>query len=61
MLVEVEAFLDYAAVERGMSRNTIEAYRNDLAGFITYFTEDARDLESAQPAQAEPFVFHAGR
>lgn len=41
MLVEVEAFLDYAAVERGMSRNTIEAYRNDLAGFITYFTEDA--------------------
>lgn len=35
---EVDAFLHYAAVERGMSPNTVAAYRNDLSGFAMYFT-----------------------
>lgn len=41
MRTEVEAFLDFAAVERGMSRNTVDAYRNDLNGFVRFFEEDA--------------------
>ncbi len=41
MQSEIDAFLHYAAVERGMSGNTVAAYRNDLTGFITYFAEDS--------------------
>lgn len=44
MQAEVDAFLNYAAVERGMSANTVAAYRNDLTGFVFYFTEAADDL-----------------
>ncbi len=40
---EVDAFLHYAAVERGMSGNTVAAYRNDLSGFALYFAEDSDD------------------
>lgn len=36
---EVDAFLNYAAVERGMSPNTVAAYSNDLTGFLLYFAE----------------------
>ena len=38
---EIDAYLHYAAVERGMSANTIAAYRNDLSGIAIYFGEDA--------------------
>lgn len=38
---EIDAYLHYAAVERGMSANTVAAYRNDLTGFACYFGEDA--------------------
>ncbi len=44
MKSEVDAFLHYATVERGMSTNTVSAYRNDLAGFTLYFAEDTGDL-----------------
>lgn len=40
---EVDAFLHYAAVERGMSPNTVAAYRNDLAGFVICFDEAPRN------------------
>ena len=30
------AFLDYLTVEKGLSRNTVEAYRNDLRGFLEH-------------------------
>ena len=32
----VTAFLHYMAAERGSSKNTIDAYRNDLAGFVGF-------------------------
>jgi integrase/recombinase XerD len=32
----VEAFLHYMSAERGSSKNTIDAYRNDLSGFRQY-------------------------
>jgi integrase/recombinase XerD len=38
---EADAFLHYVAVERGMSPNTVAAYRNDLAGFVDFFTNEA--------------------
>lgn len=32
----VEAFLHYLSAERGSSKNTIDAYRNDLGGFVKF-------------------------
>ncbi len=43
---EADAFLHYVAVERGMSPNTVAAYRNDLAGFVDFFANEA-DPENA--------------
>jgi integrase/recombinase XerD len=34
----VKNFLDYMAVERGVSNNTLGAYRNDLCQLATYFS-----------------------
>ena len=37
MLAEVAAFLDYCRIEKGLSDNSIEAYRRDLAKFASYW------------------------
>ena len=39
----VDAFLAYLRVERGLSTNTLDAYRRDLAGFVGHLGE--RELE----------------
>lgn len=38
MLGLVDQFLDYLSVERGLSRNTISSYRQDLAKFTEYLS-----------------------
>lgn len=38
MLDRVEEFLHYLSAERGSSKNTIDAYRNDLNGFAKFAT-----------------------
>jgi integrase/recombinase XerD len=35
----VERFLDYLAVERGLSRNTLDAYRRDLGRYAAFLDE----------------------
>jgi integrase/recombinase XerD len=46
----VEAFLHYLSAERGSSKNTIDAYRSDLKGFVAFL--DTRGSNGATPAQA---------
>lgn len=36
----VEAFLHYLSAERGSSKNTTDAYRNDLTGFLAFLNTD---------------------
>ena len=36
MKESIESFLNHLVVEKGFSRNTLEAYRNDLGQFLTY-------------------------
>ena len=45
----IEAFLHYMSAERGSSRNTIDAYRNDLTRFAGFAAERAN---GAGPAPA---------
>ncbi len=48
MLELVEQFLDYLSVERGLSRNTIVGYRQDLAKFSKYL--DSRRIQKMKEA-----------
>jgi len=39
----VDSFLNHLVVERGFSRNTLEAYRNDLYQFLDFLEEQGHD------------------
>ncbi len=52
MVEDVERFLNYMAVERGVSGNTLAAYRNDLGQLVEFF--DSRDGDGAQWALVDP-------
>lgn len=41
-----KGFLSYLSVERGLSVNTVQAYRRDLQSFLGYLEESGRDLLS---------------
>lgn len=41
MQQEIQSFLEYLSVEKGFSRNTVEAYRNDLTQFREFLLQAA--------------------
>ena len=45
----ISNFLDYLAVERGLSQNTIEAYRNDLQQLASFMQEEATKQGAIPP------------
>ena len=44
----LEEFLAHLSVERGLAQNTLESYRLDLEGFITYCRQRNQDLDLPQ-------------
>jgi integrase/recombinase XerD len=42
LISHVERFLDHLTVERGLSSNTIEAYRRDLSRYVRFLREHGR-------------------
>jgi len=46
MINPVERFLNYLTVEKGLSVNTIESYRNDLSKFRKYLDDIGKDITS---------------
>ena len=40
MIAHIEQFLDYLALERGLARNSLAAYRRDLAAHALFLRED---------------------
>lgn len=60
-LEPLEAFLSYLALERGLSRNTLLAYRRDLdqaAGFLA--AQGAADWRGVTAGQATAWIQHLG-
>jgi integrase/recombinase XerD len=54
---QVQRFLDHLAVERGLSGNTIAAYRRDLARYATFLRSNGvRDARRANAATVASFV-----
>lgn len=52
-----EAYLHYLAVEKGLSRNTLEAYSRDIRAFIEFLKERSlQDLRVVDRATAVQFV-----
>jgi integrase/recombinase XerD len=49
-------FLAHLEFERGLSRNTLAAYRTDLLQFGRYLAEHDRDATSAEPADLSDFL-----
>ena len=53
----IERFLDALWMERGLSDNTLAAYRNDLNQFALWLQDNhARDLTSVDRAQLTDFL-----
>jgi integrase/recombinase XerC len=59
----VEEYLSYLETVRGLSRLTVEAYRNDLSRFVNYCENRGIDAEKARPPELEGFIadLHAER
>jgi integrase/recombinase XerD len=52
----LEAFLVYLGSERGLSQNTLDAYRSDLVGFAAHLSRHGRDARDAGSAELESFM-----
>lgn len=54
---QVERFLDHLSVERGLSPNTIEAYRRDLGRYVQFLgAQGVRDVAEASEQHVAAFV-----
>ncbi len=52
----IENFLDMMSAERGASRNTLEAYRNDLLDFAGHATGRKRSLKTAKRDDVKSYL-----
>ncbi|ERK69862.1 site-specific tyrosine recombinase XerD [Leifsonia aquatica] len=58
---EVDAFLRHVTIERGLSANTVAAYRRDLAVYTAWLDErGAADLREVTSPMVSEFVAHLG-
>ncbi|WP_348786949.1 site-specific tyrosine recombinase XerD [Leifsonia sp. NPDC080035] len=58
---DVDAYLRHVAIERGLSANTVAAYRRDLAVYADWLAaEGADDLRVVTPATVSAYLLHLG-
>ncbi len=58
----IVTFLDALWLEKGLSDNTLQAYRSDLTAFAKWLAQDNRDLVSVLPEHINSYlVFLAGK
>jgi integrase/recombinase XerD len=53
---QIDGFMNHAAVERGLARNTLEAYGRDLARYARFLTERRSDPARATPDLVSIFL-----
>jgi integrase/recombinase XerD len=59
---QVTRFLDYLTVERGLSRNTVDAYRRDLSKYVAFLAAaDVDDATRVEETGVARFVESLGR
>jgi len=58
---DVDAFLRHVAIERGLSANTVAAYRRDLAVYAAWLEQQGvGDVGAVTPATLSAFAVHLG-
>ena len=58
--LDVEEYLTWLAVERGRSRNTLQAYRHDLCTYVAWLATRRRCLSDVEEADVVAYVAHLG-
>ncbi|MGO4536277.1 site-specific tyrosine recombinase XerD [Leifsonia sp. 2MCAF36] len=59
--VDVDAFLRHVAIERGLSANTVAAYRRDLTVYSAWLeAEGIGDVQQVTPVMLSAFAVHLG-
>lgn len=53
---DVEVFLDHLTVERGLSRNTLLAYRRDITRYCDFLTHRGKSVSEASEGDIEDFL-----
>ncbi|MGI9568970.1 MAG: site-specific tyrosine recombinase XerD [Desulfobulbia bacterium] len=57
---EIETFLRMISVERGVSPNTVSAYRNDLQDFFSFPSNSSQDIQDITSIQIRKYLVHTG-
>ncbi|MBI4682451.1 MAG: site-specific tyrosine recombinase XerD [Nitrospirae bacterium] len=58
MINIIEKFLNYLTVEKGLSANTLEAYRRDIQKFNNFLQESGQNITSFNKSDLVSFVNH---
>lgn len=58
MINPVERFLNYLIVEKGLSANTLEAYRRDIQKFSGYLKECGKEITNFTRSDLHSFIHH---
>jgi integrase/recombinase XerD len=58
MMDPVERFLTYLTVEKGLSANTLEAYRRDIQKFSGFLHEEGKKITTFQKSNLLDFISH---
>ncbi len=52
----LQTFLNHCLVERGLSKNTVNAYRRDLSSFVEFLLKSKVDIEDVDAESVSKFV-----
>lgn len=59
VVYRIERYLDYLNFERGLSPNTLQAYRRDLSRFVDFALRRGRDTpDTVKPDDVRAYVLH---
>ncbi|RJQ44891.1 MAG: site-specific tyrosine recombinase XerD [Nitrospiraceae bacterium] len=54
----IESFFSYLTIEKGLSPNTLEAYRKDILKFSSYLAEKSKSIKAFSRSDVVSFISH---